>query len=132
MKPILFLSLLFTVFNVNAYSGIEDNVYYSKPHTRDFISEFFTFHPELIKADSFIYLAKNNKKNNTEIFVSKNMNPGLTQNVKSNSSFFFTPLRVSCNVDEDEICITTTKNNRIIEQSCMCIKKKEFGAVGSQ
>jgi len=122
MKSVLFFSLLIATFNIATVSGSESDVYYNKAHTNEFINEFFTLHSELSTVDSFIYLAKKDKDNNTETYVSKNMKPSL--------SSFYTPMAVSCNETEDEVCTTKTKNGRIIEQSCKCVKKTSGGIGG--
>ncbi|MDQ7048678.1 MAG: hypothetical protein Q9M92_03745 [Enterobacterales bacterium] len=61
MKSIFILSLIVAILSSASVSSSENNTYYNKPHTNEFIEEFFTLHAELKAADSFIYLAKTTK-----------------------------------------------------------------------
>lgn len=78
------------------------------------VSDFLAANPEFQNQNSFTVLIKEDRSAKTKVFLSKNMG------LMPSSKFSNTPQAVQCEEGEDEICTTTTKNGRVIEQSCKC------------
>ena len=78
------------------------------------VNDFFNANPEFQAQKSFTVLIKEDRLSNSKVFLSKNM--GLMPISKLSNSV----QAVQCSEGEAEICTTTTKNGRIIKQSCEC------------
>lgn len=81
------------------------------------VSDFLAANPEFQNQNSFTVLIKEDRSAKTKVFLSKNMG------LMPLSKFSNTPQAqaVQCNEGESEICTTTTKDGRVIKQSCECV-----------
>ncbi|GAA5142613.1 hypothetical protein [Thalassotalea piscium] len=105
---IITLSSTAQTLNTNELSG------------KELLQEFNYNYPELANDDNFTKMVYHNKITGIKVFLSKNM-PLLKFKTVVKGGDITPQFAVQCADNEDEVCTTTTKNGRVIKQSCECV-----------